>query len=370
MKGAPTVIEPGRQTCENPISMRRLLVPGLLLLAAILCGCSKDPARPRTEVEPAVAWQRYDLPDATFEPCVDLQAGDADLFVLAPRRFALIAPEGSDTRWHPVAEFPTGHALTFVNRDYFVYPLGGGGSIHQSISINRRVTGSEVPSETQLHVTLLGPELSGDARYAAWDNHTPVVVIDDEGRMLAPVFDSGVNAPGRLYVYLIQLRHDASVVAANVERRIEWPHAPFWVMTAGGRFFASTVVATYEVRWDGSITRRFDEGAYDIAEFDGRLVCARFSGIHASSDGGVTWTPVGHAEKGRFFQVGGRLCLLQAGGISLIDLDRGEITRLATEGLPNGGWAAAAQFKDRVYVATREGLFHKPAREFFTPRKF
>jgi hypothetical protein len=88
--------------------------------------------------------------------------------------------------------------------------------------------------------------------------------------------------------------------------------------------------------------------------------------VYSSSDGGATWDRVAGAEAHKFFVVDGRLCFLP--GPNLIDVDTGEVTPLAYDGLPYLPLKAATQVGNRVYIATRDGLYSKPVSGFFDPQ--
>ncbi len=353
--------------------MKRSLLFFLLMLAATVSGCSDDPVQPESEVAAPVTWQRLTLASGqSDESVMALSARDKDLFVLTQRFFSTVDPEGAiGEKWSH--HIPAGRALPFASKDYFVYPINLNGYFaHNSISINWSAAADGLPASVQLPLVTLDPALSENARYAAWDSHTHVAVINNEGLALAPVFDSYQNAPSSTYLYLIRLSPrapgDFSEIFVDVEKRIDWPYGPVWVIVVGGRFFASTVVATYEVYDDGAITRLFEPGANSMIEHDGRLIISNWNGIFASTDGGETWEPVVGTDPGTLFEVDGRLCLRRAAGIQVIDLDEGTITTLANNGLPLMSSVfseAAVQFGDRVYIGTREGLYSKTISDFF-----
>jgi hypothetical protein len=354
--------------------LKRSLLLFLLIFTATVSGCSDDPAQPDPETVAPVTWQRHALqPGQSSERVMGLSARDGDLFVLAQRFFTNVDIEGnvSDQWLHHIS---VGRALPFVSKDYFIYPLNLGGYFsHNSISINWSAPPDGLPASVQLPLTTLDPALSENARYAAWDSHTNVAVVNDEGLMLVPVFDSFLNAPSPTYLYLVRLSPrapgDFSEISADLEKRIDWPYGPVWVILVGNRFFASTVVATYEVFKDGTITELFEPGANSMIEHDKRLVISNWNGISASTDGGSTWEFVVGADRGTLFEIDGRLCLWRGARVQTIDLEAGTKTTLAYDGLPtsSGPLEAAAQFGDRIYVGTREGLYHKPISEFFIP---
>jgi hypothetical protein len=186
--------------------------------------------------------------------------------------------------------------------------------------------------------------------------------------MLALVYDRDFSSR-HYYAYFVKLRSENSSIAPTVERRVDWPHGPGAVMTIDGRFFASVHLATLEVGWDGSITTLFDESTWDMTMYGDELVANRSSGIYRSGNGGETWELVVYVGDGRFFEVDGRLCLIKGATLSVIDLDTSSITTLAWKGLPNTGerFRDAAQFGDRVYIATADGLFYTKVSAFFMP---
>lgn len=342
----------------------------LPVLAILLPGCSEEPLGPEPPEESPVVWERLDLPEVT-SVVLGLEAGEEDLFALGDRHFWTLDRSGDVHGLHSVFRIPTDRARPFLGAEYFaypIYPLDGSFPYATNLGIDLRGTGDRLPARAQLPLAVLDPGLSGKAGYLA-TNRQRVAVIDGGGRMLAPVIDADPSR-GSAFVYMVRLSTDRGVVSVDPVGRIEWPYEPFWMMTAGGRFFASTVRALYEIRWDGSIDKLADQGAWDIAEFNGKLVLDGLEGIRVSADGGATWQPVAYGEKGTFFRVGESLCLLRGLGISVIDLDAGTSTPVSPDGLPvfsGSPWMDAARFGDRVYVATTEGLYAKPVEEFFTP---
>ena len=347
---------------------RSILAP--LVLVVVFSGCSDNPVTTRTEAETPASWQRHALPSgiAGEAAVLDLEARDADLFVLGRRFFAALDATGElGEAWSLL--IPSGLSLPFTSNTYFVYPLDGRGLYPSSISINWSVEGRGVPTEVQLPLTLLDPALSERAGYSA--HGTPVAVINDEGRMLLSVHDSRLGDESRAYLYLVRLRPrapgDFSEIHVAVERRIERPLRER-VMTTGSRFFLSSVRALYELKQSGDMRMLRDDGAWSVIEHDGQLFVYNWNGIFVSVDDGATWRRIGPGDgKGEFFVVDGRLCILRSNSILLIDAVKGSATHLVDDGLPQDGhdWSVAVQFGNRVYVATHAGLYSKPVSEFF-----
>lgn len=349
----------------------------LLLMGLALGACSDDSSPIVTEMPEDVVWEPQALPvGAADQWLMSLKARTDDLFVLGRDFFTTVGRDGKagNVYTHGTLDIPTGRALPFVNEDYFVYPMDINGFFaHNSLNINWSVTGNGLPTSVQLPLSTLDPALSEDARCAAWDTHTAVAVINEDGLMLVPVFDAGPG-PGTLYLEMVRLSPrapgDFSEITATLERKVPWPYEPVWVMTADNRFFASTVLATYEVQAGGAINQIFDEGVLRMIAHENRLYASNWSGVYVSGDGGATWERVTSALTGDLFVVDGKLCLLSGAQIEFIDEGAGRTVALADAGLPgeNGIWTSAAQLGDRVYVATRKGLFAKPVSHFFETR--
>jgi hypothetical protein len=358
--------------------MNRTLPSAIALLVFTIFGCSDESVQPEPEPPAAVAWQRLDIPGIADEYLVGLNANDQDLFALAPRFFATLDGTGEFDVWASLLDFATTRALTFVNDEYFLYPVDTDKSpFHKSMSINWRYSAGagQVPSEVQLPLVVLDPTLSKDARYAAGDMHSRLAVINREGYMLVPVFDWTVNVAHNTYLYLLRLSPrapgDYSEISVDLEKRIDWPHEPMWIMTDGERFFASTVLETYEVGVDGSITSLCPELTYSVLTHEGKLYANRVDGVHVSGDGGVTWELVVYVGKGDLLEIDGRLCLLSGAYAYRIDTDENTAVQLWHNGLPtnNGGpIEAMSVFHGQVYAATHEGLYHIALDDFFTPR--
>jgi hypothetical protein len=139
----------------------------------------------------------------------------------------------------------------------------------------------------------------------------------------------------------------------------------------GGRFFVSSVIATWEIEPSGGTRQLLDHGVYGIIEHDDRLFACSWNGLLMSSDEGATWDTLPYdGAKGQFFVVDGHLCLLRASSILQVNADTGSTTPLAVDGLPFDGhsWGAAIRFGENVYLATHQGLFYRPVRDFLIPR--
>ena len=350
----------------------RYLTISLICVAALTAGCSTDdPVQPQQSTDDDPTWQLLDLNHS--DPYLLNLSPQVDRMIVVGRRFYRSLDAAGETVGDWVSQtVTTGWAVPTVAGDYFAYPMTVGGHYaHNLIHVNYAPDPTaQIPLLLQLPLVVLDSSLPEDARYEAWGTHSPIVGLRDDGLMLVPVFDSTNGS----YIYAVRLTLTGTgLIEHEVERRIRWPHEPFWILTIGERFFAATVRATYEILSDGRIVKVSDEGAYSMIEYDGHLYMSNWNGIFESKDGGVSWERVAYSDRGILFVVDDQLCLQRGRSSYRVDLGAGmfsSMIALRDDGLPgtvSKSWQPIAQFGDRVYLATPEGLYYTSVTEFFRP---
>lgn len=129
-------------------------------------------------------------------------------------------------------------------------------------------------------------------------------------------------------------------------------------------FYVSSAENTYLIRPDGSFQFIMEGSANDFFEFNGKIYADFGDRIAYTDDDGKTWsiqndTPEFNGFR-EFQDIYGHLVFFNKDNLYLVDTADFSYSILDNKGLEHSQITAILPFYKRIYVATLNGLFHKP----------